>query len=149
MAPVSFARLASRSLALASAAMAAAAATSAWAHHGFGRFDRSQPLEIEGVITGIDFDTFRQPVDAFGLAGLLDDPQLAGQALAGLAVTIGFGQFFQQLACIVIVAKVDDKRALIALFEVDEAKMNARLSSPEFAELVEDYVETRYPTRDS
>ena len=25
------------------------------AHHGFGRFDRSRPVDIEGVITGIDF----------------------------------------------------------------------------------------------
>ncbi len=40
-----------------------------------------------------------------------------------------------------MVGKVDDKTALIALFGVDQAKMNARLSSPEFAELVEDYVE--------
>lgn len=34
---------------------AAAVATTASAHHGFGRFDRSQPMEINGVITGIDF----------------------------------------------------------------------------------------------
>jgi hypothetical protein len=34
---------------------AATIATTASAHHGFGRFDRSQPMEIEGVITGIDF----------------------------------------------------------------------------------------------
>ena len=40
-----------------------------------------------------------------------------------------------------MVGKVDDKTALIALFDVDQAKMNARLSSPEFAKLVEDYVE--------
>ena len=40
-----------------------------------------------------------------------------------------------------MVGKLDDKTALIALFGVDEAKMNARLSSPEFAELVKDYVE--------
>jgi len=40
-----------------------------------------------------------------------------------------------------MVGKVDDKTALIALFGVDQAKMNARLSSPEFAELVKDYVE--------
>lgn len=25
------------------------------AHHGFGRYDRSQPVDIDGVITGIDF----------------------------------------------------------------------------------------------
>jgi len=30
-------------------------AAAAPAHHGFGQFDRSQPVEIEGVITGIDF----------------------------------------------------------------------------------------------
>jgi hypothetical protein len=41
-----------------------------------------------------------------------------------------------------MVGKVDDKTALIVLFGVDQAKMNARLSSPEFVELVEDYVET-------
>jgi hypothetical protein len=29
--------------------------SSAWSHHGFGRFDRSQIVDIEGVITGIDF----------------------------------------------------------------------------------------------
>jgi hypothetical protein len=40
-----------------------------------------------------------------------------------------------------MLAKVDDKTALIVLFGVDQAKMNARLSGPEFAELVEDYVE--------
>jgi hypothetical protein len=28
---------------------------SASAHHGFGQFDRSQPVDIEGTITGIDF----------------------------------------------------------------------------------------------
>jgi hypothetical protein len=41
-----------------------------------------------------------------------------------------------------MVGKVDDRTALIVLFGVDQAKMNARLSSPEFVELVEDYVET-------
>jgi hypothetical protein len=30
-------------------------AATASAHHGFGQFDRSQPIAIEGVITGIDF----------------------------------------------------------------------------------------------
>jgi hypothetical protein len=30
-------------------------ATAAFAHHGFGRFDRTLAVEIEGVITGIDF----------------------------------------------------------------------------------------------
>lgn len=39
-----------------------------------------------------------------------------------------------------MVGKVDDKTALIALFGVDQAKMNARMSSPEFADLVKDYV---------
>ena len=39
-----------------------------------------------------------------------------------------------------MVGKVDDRTALIVLFGVDQAKMNARLASPEFAELVENYV---------
>ena len=39
-----------------------------------------------------------------------------------------------------MVGKVDDRTALIVIFEVDQAKMNARLSSPEFAALVQDYV---------
>ena len=39
-----------------------------------------------------------------------------------------------------LVGKADDKTALIALFGVDQAKMNARMSSPEFAALVQDYV---------
>jgi len=39
-----------------------------------------------------------------------------------------------------MVGKVDDKTALIALFGVDLAKMKARLSSPQFAEAVKDYV---------
>lgn len=33
----------------------AAVSAAASAHHGFGRFDRSQPVTIEGTITGIDF----------------------------------------------------------------------------------------------
>jgi hypothetical protein len=37
------------------AAAGLAASSAGFAHHGFGRFDRSQPVEIEGVITGIDF----------------------------------------------------------------------------------------------
>ena len=41
-----------------------------------------------------------------------------------------------------MVGKVDDKTALIVLYGVDQAKMNARLSSPEFADLVKDYVES-------
>jgi hypothetical protein len=39
-----------------------------------------------------------------------------------------------------MVGKVDDNTALIALFNVDGAKMKARLTSAEFAELVDDYV---------
>ncbi len=31
------------------------ASTPAFAHHGFGRFDRTKPVEIEGVIKSIDF----------------------------------------------------------------------------------------------
>lgn len=37
------------------AAAAAVVATSAWAHHGFGRFDPSREIELEGTLTGIDF----------------------------------------------------------------------------------------------
>ncbi len=37
------------------ALVAACIAAPASAHHGFGRFDRSQEVEIDGVITGIDF----------------------------------------------------------------------------------------------
>lgn len=37
------------------AAAACLVATAAHAHHGFGRFDRQHPIQIEGVITGIDF----------------------------------------------------------------------------------------------
>jgi hypothetical protein len=36
-------------------AAAICVATTAHAHHGFGQFDRSQQVDIEGVITGIDF----------------------------------------------------------------------------------------------
>ncbi len=35
--------------------VALAVPTAAFAHHGFGRFDRTKPVEIEGTITGIDF----------------------------------------------------------------------------------------------
>ena len=35
--------------------LALAASTSALAHHGFGRFDRTKPVEIKGVIKSIDF----------------------------------------------------------------------------------------------
>jgi Family of unknown function (DUF6152) len=34
---------------------ALAVSTSAFAHHGFGRFDRTKPVEIKGVIKSIDF----------------------------------------------------------------------------------------------
>src|SRR5688572_33405715 len=34
---------------------AALAASTAQAHHGFGRFDRTKPVEIKGVIKSIDF----------------------------------------------------------------------------------------------
>ena len=37
------------------AALAFGCSTVTLAHHGFGRFDRSQVVDIEGVITGIDF----------------------------------------------------------------------------------------------
>ena len=37
------------------AAAALGVSTSALAHHGFGRFDRTKPVEIEGVIKSIDF----------------------------------------------------------------------------------------------
>ncbi|MGD8339670.1 MAG: DUF6152 family protein [Gammaproteobacteria bacterium] len=37
------------------AAVSLGVTTVSQAHHGFGQFDRSLPLEIEGVITGIDF----------------------------------------------------------------------------------------------
>ena len=30
-------------------------AGAAWAHHGLGRFDRTKPVEIKGVIKSIDF----------------------------------------------------------------------------------------------
>jgi hypothetical protein len=39
-----------------------------------------------------------------------------------------------------MVGKVDDKTALIVLFEVDREKMATRLSSPEFVDLVKDHV---------
>jgi len=35
--------------------VAVGASAAALAHHGFGRFDRTQPVEIEGTIRGIDF----------------------------------------------------------------------------------------------
>jgi hypothetical protein len=39
-----------------------------------------------------------------------------------------------------MVAKVDHETALIVLFSVDQEKMDARLSSQEFTEMVDDYV---------
>ena len=36
-------------------AVAIATSATALAHHGFGRFDRTKPVEIEGVIKSIDF----------------------------------------------------------------------------------------------
>jgi hypothetical protein len=39
-----------------------------------------------------------------------------------------------------MVAQVDERTALIAMFDVDQAKMQTRLSSPEFAKMVEDTV---------
>jgi hypothetical protein len=45
-----------RRLAVAAATLVAlAASTCALAHHGFGLFDRTKPVEIKGVIKGIDF----------------------------------------------------------------------------------------------
>ncbi|HEY3515879.1 MAG TPA: DUF6152 family protein, partial [Gammaproteobacteria bacterium] len=35
--------------------IALAAPPAAFAHHGFGRFDRTKPVEIKGVIKSIDF----------------------------------------------------------------------------------------------
>ena len=37
------------------AVAAAVMSASAWAHHGFGRFDPSREIELEGTLTGIDF----------------------------------------------------------------------------------------------
>jgi hypothetical protein len=37
------------------AVAAIALSTSAWAHHGFGRFDPTRDIEIEGTLTGVDF----------------------------------------------------------------------------------------------
>lgn len=42
-------------LAAAATALALGVSTTTFAHHGFGRFDRSQEVEFTGVITGIDF----------------------------------------------------------------------------------------------
>lgn len=42
-------------LAATAAAIALIVSTAALAHHGFGQFDRSKPVEFTGVITGIDF----------------------------------------------------------------------------------------------
>jgi hypothetical protein len=40
-----------------------------------------------------------------------------------------------------MVSRVDDKTALIVLFDVNKAKMEARISSPAFKELVKDHVD--------
>jgi Family of unknown function (DUF6152) len=40
---------------LAAALAAITLSTAAWAHHGFGRFDPTQDIEIEGTLTGVDF----------------------------------------------------------------------------------------------
>lgn len=42
-------------LKLAATAAALAVSTGAFAHHGFGRFDRSKEVELTGVITGMEF----------------------------------------------------------------------------------------------
>jgi hypothetical protein len=44
-----------RFAAVAAAVAALCASASAFAHHGFGRFDRSKEVDFAGVITGIDF----------------------------------------------------------------------------------------------
>src|SRR3990167_2381259 len=48
-------RAARPTAAVAATLLALAAALPASAHHGFGLFDRTKPVEIEGTITGIDF----------------------------------------------------------------------------------------------
>jgi hypothetical protein len=40
---------------LGAAVAALACSASAWAHHGFGRFDPSRDIELEGTLTGVDF----------------------------------------------------------------------------------------------
>ena len=40
-----------------------------------------------------------------------------------------------------MVGKVDEKTALIVLFDADKAKMEARIASPEFEDLVKDHVD--------
>jgi hypothetical protein len=45
----------SKALGAALAAVAVAVAAPAWAHHGFGRFDPTKDVTIEGTLTGIDF----------------------------------------------------------------------------------------------
>jgi hypothetical protein len=43
------------SRALCAAIAAATVSTAAWAHHGFGRFDPTQDITVEGTLTGVDF----------------------------------------------------------------------------------------------
>ena len=52
---LTFASMKSRTLAIAIATAAFAAPAAVHAHHGFGQFDRSKPVDLTGVITGIDF----------------------------------------------------------------------------------------------
>src|SRR5690606_5408774 len=40
---------------LAAAAAAIVLSAPAWAHHGFGRFDPTRDIELEGTLTGVDF----------------------------------------------------------------------------------------------
>src|SRR5690606_3249343 len=39
----------------AAAAAAIVLSAPAWAHHGFGRFDPTRDIELEGTLTGVDF----------------------------------------------------------------------------------------------
>ena len=40
---------------LAAGFLAVALAAPVWAHHGFGRFDPTKEIELEGTLTGVDF----------------------------------------------------------------------------------------------
>jgi uncharacterized protein DUF6152 len=53
--PRKYGAYARRAVTAACLLLALAASTSALAHHGFGLFDRTKPVEITGVIKGIDF----------------------------------------------------------------------------------------------
>jgi hypothetical protein len=48
-------RLGARTLAALAAASGLLVAGIAFAHHGFGQFDRNKPVELTGAITGVDF----------------------------------------------------------------------------------------------